>query len=148
MRAALILVLLYILFLVQASATRLSPDLVLLTLVAVSLRENRLLSTLAGAFAGLCLDLTSPAFVGANLLVYALAGYGVASLGTLLHHSRWATWLFVLAALVLKWAGSALLGPGLPGLIPLAVSSGLTLLLAPLAEFGLTRLLYPGWQRA
>jgi hypothetical protein len=51
-------------------------------------------------------------------------------------------------ALALKWIAVAAVGPGLPGLSALLVSSMLTLVLAPLAELGLTRLLYHGWQPA
>ena len=148
MRTFIAFLLLYLLFLVQANVTPWWPDLVLLGLTAVSLHETRLTSALAGAFAGLCLDMTNPAFTGTSLLALAVTGYGVASLRTLFYRARWATLLFVLMALALKWAALALLGPGLPGPAPLLVSSALTMVLAPLAELALTRLLYPGWQPA
>jgi hypothetical protein len=77
-----------------------------------------------------------------------VTGYGVASLRTLFYRARWATLLFVLMALALKWAALAFFGSGLPGLAPLLVSSALTVALAPLVELGLTRLIYPGWQPA
>jgi rod shape-determining protein MreD len=141
-------VLLYLLFLVQASVTPWWPDLVLLGLIIVSLHENRFTSALAGAFAGLCLDVTSPAFMGTHLFTLAATGYGVAVLRTVFYRARWATFLFTAMALALKWVAGALLGTGLPVLPALLVSSGLTLLLAPLVELGLTRLLYHGWQPA
>jgi rod shape-determining protein MreD len=141
-------VLLYLLFLIQASVTPWWPDLVLLGLIVVSLHENRITSTLAGAFAGLCLDVTSPAFAGTHLFTLAATGYGVSVLRTLFYRARWATLLFMAMALALKWAAVGLLGTGLPELPALLVSSGLTLLLAPLAELSLTRLLYHGWQPA
>ena len=148
MRTFLAFILLYVLFLIQASVTPWWPDLVLLGLIIVSLHENRITSALAGAFAGLCLDVTSPAFMGTHLVTLAATGYGVAVLRTLFYRARWATLLFTAMALALKWAAVGLLGTGLPGLPVLLVSSALTLLLAPLAELGLTRLLYHGWQTA
>lgn len=148
MRTFIAFLLLYLLFLVQASVTPWWPDLVLLGLVAVSLHETRITSALAGAFAGVCLDMTNPAFAGTSLFALAVTGYGVALLRALFYRARWATLLFVLMALALKWAALVLLGSGLPGLAPLLVSSALTVVLAPLAELGLTRLLYPGWQPA
>jgi rod shape-determining protein MreD len=148
MRTFLAFLLLYLLFLVQASATPWWPDLLLLGLIAVSLHENRITATLAGAFAGLCLDMTSPAFTGTYLVTLAATGYGVSLLRSLFYRARWATLLFVAMALALKWIAVAAVGPGLPGLAPLLVSSALTLVLAPLAELSLTRLLYHGWQPA
>jgi rod shape-determining protein MreD len=147
-RTFLAFILLYVLFLIQASVTPWWPDLVLLGLIIVSLHENRITSALAGAFAGLCLDVTSPAFMGTHLVTLAATGYGVAVLRTLFYRARWATLLFTAMALALRWAAVGLLGTGLPGLPVLLVSSALTLLLAPLAELGLTRLLYHGWQTA
>jgi len=114
----------------------------------VSLHESRIASALAGAFAGLCLDMTNPAFTGTHLATLAATGYGVAVLRTLFYRARWATLLFTAMALSLKWAALALVGAGLPGLPALVVSSALTLLLAPLAELSVARLLYPGWQTA
>jgi rod shape-determining protein MreD len=148
MRTFIAFLLLYLLFLAQASVTPWWPDLVLLGLIAVSLHETRIASTLVGAFVGLCLDMTNPGFTGTSLFALAVTGYGVASLRTLFYRARWATLLFVLMALALKWTALALLGPGLPGLAPLLVSSAVTVVLAPLAELGLARLLYPGWQPA
>lgn len=148
MRTFVAFVLLYLLFLIQASVTPWWPDLVLLGLIVVSLHENRIASTLAGAFAGLCLDVTSPAFAGTHLVTLAATGYGVAVLRTLFYRARWATLLFTATALALKWIAVGLLGTGLPELPALLASSGLTLLLAPLAELSLTRLLYHGWQPA
>jgi rod shape-determining protein MreD len=148
MRTVVAFLLLYLLFLVQASVTPWWPDLVLLGLIAISLHETRLASAVAGACVGLCLDMTNPAFTGTSMLVLAVTGYGVASLRTLFYRARWATLLFVLMALALKWTALALFGPGPPGLAPLLVSSALTIALAPLAELGLTRLIYPGWQPA
>jgi len=148
MRTFLAFLLLYILFLVQASVASWWPDLVLLGLIIVSLHENRIMSTLAGAFAGLCLDTTSPTFAGTHLVTLAATGYGVAVLRAVFYRARWATLLFTAMALALKWAAMGLLGTGLPGLPALLASSALTLLLVPLAELGLTRLLYHGWQPA
>ena len=148
MRTFVAFVLLYLLFLIQASVTPWWPDLVLLGLIVVSLHENRITSTLAGAFAGLCLDVTSPAFAGTHLVTLAATGYGVAVLRTLFYRARWATLLFMAMALALKWAAVGLLGTGLPALPAVLVSSGLTLMLAPLAELSLTRLLYHRWQPA
>lgn len=148
MRTFFALILLYLLFLVQASVTPWWPDLVLLGLIIVSLHENRITSAVAGAFAGLCLDVTNPAFLGTHLGTLAATGYGVAVLRTVFYRARWATFLFTAMALALKWAAVGLIGTGLPSLPALLVSSALTLLLAPLAELGLTRLLYHGWQPA
>ncbi|MBM3331350.1 hypothetical protein FJY68_05790 [candidate division WOR-3 bacterium] len=148
MRTLVAFVLLYLLFLIQASVNPWWPDLILLGLIVISLHENRIASTLAGAFAGLCLDVTKPAFTGTHLFTMAATGYGVAVLRTLFYRARWATLLFMAMALALKWGAVGLLGTGLPELPVLLVSSGLTLLLAPLAELSLTRLLYHGWQPA
>gem|GEM_PF-716256 len=148
MKTFIAFILLYLLFLVQASVTPWWPDLLLLGLIVVSLHENRLTSPLAGAFAGLCLDVASPAFLGAHTVTLAATGYGVAVLRTLFYRARWATLLFTSMALALKWLAVALLGAGLPGLPALLVSSALTLLLAPLVELTLTRVLYHGWQPA
>ncbi len=148
MRTFFAFVLLYVLFLIQASVTPWWPDLILLGLIIVSLHENRIASALAGAFAGLCLDLTDPAFMGTHMVTLAATGYGVAVLRTVFYRARWATFLFTAMALALKWTAVGLLGTGFPGLAALLVSSALTLLLAPLVELGLTRLLYHGWQPA
>ncbi len=148
MRTFVAFLLLYLLFLIQASVTPWWPDLILLGLIVVSLHENRITSTLAGAFAGLCLDLTSPAFAGTHLFTLAATGYGVSLLRSLFYRARWATLLFVVMALALKWVAVAAFGAGLPGLPALLVSSALTLALAPLTELGLTRLLYHRWQPA
>jgi rod shape-determining protein MreD len=148
MRTAISFLLLYLLFLVQATVTSWWPDLVLLGLLAVSLHETRTVAALAGAFAGLCLDMTSPAFTGTYLVTLALTGYGIAVLRTLFYRARWATLLFVAMALVLKWSALALLGPGVPGLPALLVSSLLTVLLAVPVDLALAGLLYPKWQPA
>ncbi|MBN2464274.1 rod shape-determining protein MreD [candidate division WOR-3 bacterium] len=148
MRTFFAFVLLYLLFMIQASVNQWWPDLVLLGLVVVSLHENRLASTLAGAFAGLCLDVTSPALLGAHLATLAATGYGVAVLRSVFYRARWATLLLTAMALVLKWAVVGLTGAGLPAVPALLTSSALTLLLAPLAELGLAGLLYHGWQPA
>jgi rod shape-determining protein MreD len=141
-------VLLYLLFMVQASVNQWWPDLVMLGLIVVALHEGRFASTLAGAFAGLCLDAASPTFMGAHMVTLAATGYGVAVLRTVFYRARWATLLFTAMALALKWAVVGLSGAGLPGLPALLASSALTLLLAPLVEFALAGLLYHGWQPA
>jgi rod shape-determining protein MreD len=140
--------LLYLLFMIQASLNQWWPDLVLLGLVVISLHENRFASALAGAFAGLCLDVTNPAFLGVHMATLAASGYGVAVLRSLFYRARWATLLFTAMALALKWTVVGLVGAGLPGLPALLTSSALTLLLAPLAELGLVGLLYRRWQPA
>ena len=148
MRTFVAFVLIYLLFLVQTNITQWWPDLVLLALIVVSLHESRFTSTLVGGLVGLCLDMTNPAFTGTHLVTLAATGYGVSLLRALFYRARWATLLFVAMALVLKWVAVAAIGPGLPGLAALAVSSGLTLALAPLAELALSGLFYHGWQTA
>jgi rod shape-determining protein MreD len=147
-RTGVALLLIYLLFLLQASLPAWWPDLMLVLLVACALRENRLASTLLGAAAGLFADVTAPAFLGVGLLTYALAGYGVASVRRLFYRARWATLLLVFAALAVKWGALLVLGAGLPQLAPMLMSSGLTLALVPLADAAAGRLLYPGWQTA
>jgi cell shape-determining protein MreD len=132
----------YVLFLVQAALPAWWPDMMLLYLIAVSAHESKLASALLGAFLGLCLDMTAPAFLGSGLVVAAGIGYGVSSLRAFLYRARWATLLFALSALTLKWLALAFVGPGLPPWPLLAISSGCTLLLAPLIDATLTRLLY------
>jgi len=147
-RTLAVLLLMYLLFLVQASIGPWWPDLVVVALVVITLHESRTVSTLAGAWAGLCLDMTNPASLGTQFLALAASGYLVSLLHTVMYRARWATVGFVLLALALKRALAFLTGLGLPETTPLLVSSLLSLGLTPLAELVLSRLLYRKWQPA
>ncbi len=145
MTAALELLLLYGLFLVQAWFTPFSPDLVLLLLAVLSLHEGRLAATLLGAFAGLCLDLTAPGHLGTNFVTYSAFAYLTASLHGLVYRGRWYFVVLALLGLALRAGLHALTGAGLPGPLPLAVSAGLTVVLAVPADLLFGRLFARRW---
>lgn len=148
MRLTVATLLLYGLFLVQANLSMWAPDLMLLALVAFALHEERLAATLLGLFCGLCLDLTSPTFAGANMLALAGLAWVAATLRDLLYRSNWSATLLVLAGLVLKWGVLALSGSVRLMPLPLVVSSGLTIMLSPLVARLLAGLFYPRWKTA
>jgi rod shape-determining protein MreD len=145
MRALLAALSIYVLFLVQVNLGPWSPDLVLLALVVFAFHESRIVAALLGAFAGLCMDLTAPSFLGAYILVFTIAGYAAALLRTLFYRGRWSTPVLALAALALKWLVLASVNGAPPVLTPSVVSSCLTLLLSPIVSFLLTRLFYAQW---
>ncbi|MEO0078247.1 MAG: hypothetical protein ABIK86_04515 [candidate division WOR-3 bacterium] len=136
MRLVLMLVVLYVLCLVQVAAGPYFPQLALASVIIMSWRYDsaspgwaRLDATLMGAFAGLCLDLSSPGSVGPNLLVLALSGYAAAALKLVIYRGRWAVTLLCFAALVARWLLLALGGSLSMNLTAHAVSSVLTLVL-------------------
>ncbi len=130
------LVLLYVMCLVQVAAGPYFPQLALVSVIILSWRYDsassgwaRLAATLLGAFAGLCLDLSSPGSAGPNLLVLALSGYAAASLKLVIYRGRWAVTLLCLAALVARWLLLSVGGSLAASLAAHAVSSALTLVL-------------------
>lgn len=145
MRQVLAALLLYILFLVQASLSPWCPDLVLITLLAFALHERRLVVTLLGFFGGLLVDLTAPASAGAGILAYSALAYGAASVQGVLYRARWSILLLVVIGLVVRHAIPVLTGTGFPGWGPVVVSGGLTVLLAIPTELLTSRLFYRRW---
>lgn len=146
MRIFSIIVMLYALCLAQIGFAPFFPDLLLLSLFVVSLHENRLSSTLLGFLSGLCLDLSSPAYLGCNTLLYAGCAYGASSLHSLIYRGRWHMLVLAAIGLTLKYVLFFLCGVGLPPVGALLVSSGITLLLAAPADRLLSHLLYAKWQ--
>jgi rod shape-determining protein MreD len=135
----------YLLFLIQASLPPGAPDLVLLALIVLALHEGKLASTLLGTFSGLCLDMTAPAYLGANLLFLTVIGYAVASLRSYFYRGRWSAPLLALGALAVKWIMLLAVRAVPAALVPQLVSTGLTLALSPLAGVLLVRLFYVRW---
>lgn len=145
MRRLLAGVLVYILFLVQAGLSPYCPDLVLLALLAFALHERPLAVTLLGLLGGLLVDLTAPATAGTAILTYTALAYGAASLQGLLYRARWSVLLLVVVGLAVRHAVPVLTGTGFPGWTVVALSGGLTLLLAIPAELLISRIFYRRW---
>lgn len=146
------LLLLYCLFLIQTLLSPYGPDLVLLVLLTIAMRESRFAAALLGFLAGLCLDLASPHSAGANIVVYAGFAYVVALVRGFLNPSPWHTLIFISLGLLLRYAVLSIvraLPPGSFGSSPLTsvtVAAGLTLLLALPAEAVISRTLYRRWK--
>lgn len=145
MRPLLCALLVYLLFLVQAGLPAWAPDLVLLALVVFALHETRLVAALLGMLAGLCLDLTAPLQLGANMLFFTAVGYLVAALRGWFYRGRWSVPLLTLGALAVKWLLLLALGATAAGLLPPVISTILTLLLAPLAGYAMALVFYRRW---
>ncbi len=145
MRPVLAAVLVYLLFLIQASLTPYCPDLILLALLAFALHEPRLVVTSLGFFGGLLVDLTAPATAGAGILAYSALAYGASSLQTLLYRARWYLLLLVIIGVILRSVIPVLAGTGFPGWSHAVVSAGLTVALAVPAELLISRLFYRQW---
>ncbi|MFO7676678.1 MAG: hypothetical protein R6X12_10230 [bacterium] len=131
-------VVLYPLFLLQVALAPWSPDLLLLTVIALALaveREpspdgGRLLAAGRGALAGVLVDLVVPGAFGANMVAYAVTGYATAVLAGITYRAPWAVLLAAAAGLGLRLLVGGTGGTGMPSPWPLAVSLGFTLLLA------------------
>ena len=129
---------LYLLFLVQAALSPWSPDLLLLTVIALAVTNERdrspgvtrLVSCGHGAFAGLLLDLLTPGAFGLNLFIYAVVGYGAALLVNITYHAAWVALPLVFFALLFRLLGGLLTPAGTPPVAPLLVTALLTILLA------------------
>ncbi len=141
MKHLLSFVVIYVLFLVQAALTPWSPDLLLLAVVIIALREQRLPATLYGAWAGLLAGLTGPETLGINLFLHAGLGHGIASLHAVAYRSRWYLLLLVAAGLLLKVVTGFVVGVRPAWGPQLVVSMLLTLALALPAEFAASRTL-------
>jgi len=146
MRRIGILPLLYVLFLVQSLLAPWGPDLLLVSLVALAVHEDRVTAALLAFFGGLCLDLLSPSTMGAGILTLTVLAYAAASLRAIVYRARWYVLALVLAGFLLKFAVLALAGAGSPGPAPLVVSGLLTLGVAFPVEMAVARVFYPGWK--
>lgn len=146
MRMLLLAALLYLFCLIQIGFAPFAPDLVLLALFVVALHASRLAATALALFCGLCLDLASPATLGASILAYTALTYGASSLHSFVYRGRWHMLAIALAGLALKYLVHYLARVGLPPTIPLVVSSMLTLILAMPAERLLSGLFYTRWK--
>ncbi len=146
MRRLLTLLFLYLLFLIQAVTSPFGPDFLLLALFFLALHEDRLAVTLLAFFSGLCLDLLYPPALGANALIYSGLAYGAATLRTMLYRSHRYAFGLVLVGLLLKQLVLVLAGVGLPGFVPLGVSSVLTLVLVLPADRVVARLFPRSWK--
>jgi len=147
MRYFLAVVYLYLLFIVQAGILPAGPDFLLLVLIVFALHEGKLASALLGLFAGVCLDLTTPRYLGANMLVFTAIGYGVASVKGLFYRPRWYIVVLTIIALTLKNLIRLIAGLGFPQTAPLIISLALTLILSPFAEYLVNPLFYPDSNR-
>ena len=143
MRALLSLALFYLLCLIQLGIPPYGPDLVLLGLLVFALHEDRLRAALFGFFCGLVLDLTLPAGLGSTAFAYALFSYSVSSLHSLIYRGQWHLVFLAAAGLLIRAALHAL-SAGPVALPALAVSAGLTLVLALPADRLLSRAFYSG----
>ena len=124
----------YVLFILQSTLAPWSPDLLLLAVIILALREKRLPATLYGAWAGLLAGLTGPETVGMSLFLHSGLGYGIASLHTIAYRSRWYLLLLVAAGLLLKVVAGFAMGIRPSWSLQLASSILLTLVLALPAE--------------
>ncbi len=148
MRKPLLLALLYVLFIVQAMLSPWGPDLLLIVVLVLAIHEDRLTVVLLAFFSGLCLDLLSPASIGAGILVFVGLAYGATSLRTVVYRARWYVAALVLTGFLLKQLVFGLAGGGAPGFLPLLVSGLLTVVLAVPAELAAVRLFYPAWKQS
>ncbi|OYD14031.1 hypothetical protein CH330_09495 [candidate division WOR-3 bacterium JGI_Cruoil_03_51_56] len=146
MRQFLAALFLYLLFLIQAGLAPFGPDLILLALFVFALHENKLLITILAFLAGLCLDLTAPQTIGINILIYSGLAYGIASLHSIIYRGHWYLTGLVLVGLAIKYSAYALVGAGIPGLMPLIISSVITIVLAVPADLFISRLFYHQWK--
>lgn len=60
---------------ISVSALNITPDIVLIALMVISVREGRLSGSVYGFFAGLLLDLISGSFLGLSALCYAVTSF-------------------------------------------------------------------------
>jgi cell shape-determining protein MreD len=129
--------LLYPLFLAQASLAPWSPDFLLLTVVtlavvgdrSISPGANRLIAYGLGATAGLLLDQLAPGAFGLNLLVYSIVGYGTAAMAGVTYRPPWIALPVIVVAIGLRVCAGRLTAAGMPEIGPLATSTALTLIL-------------------
>jgi rod shape-determining protein MreD len=141
---ALAFALVYVLFLVQASAGPWMPDLVLITLAVFALNRPRVSATALGFAAGLCFDLTAPAALGAGIAAFSAVGYVGSALRDRFYHGPWSVVVLVCAGLALRHGLALVAGLGLAPLPALACSVLLTAALAPLGTLVLGRVFTRG----
>ena len=148
MRHLLNVLLLYLLFLIQAAAAPVAPDLVLVVLLVLALHEERVVVTALGLFAGICLDLLTPASTGINAFAYAGVAYGAAALRNVIYRGRGYLLALVAAGELLIIVGRIVAGAGSPSFWMLIMSFGLTLLLTIPLERLLGRIYHRQWDHA
>lgn len=132
----------YLLFVIQTAVLPLGPNFVLLALIVFALYENRLIATLIGLWAGMCLDLTTPTTIGIQMLALGSIGYGVAVVRTLFYRNRWHNILFVFVGLLLQYSFYCLVNRNQFNINPVLLTTVLTLALSPFAELALTSIFY------
>lgn len=132
----------YLLFVLQTAVLPLGPNFVLLAVIVFALYENRLIATLIGLWAGMCLDFTTPTTIGVQMLALSSIGYGIAAVRTLFYRNRWHNILFVLVGLLLQCGLYCLVGRNQFHINPILVTTVLTLALSPFAELALTFIFY------
>lgn len=71
----LILVQKTLIWLISLSSLNITPDLVLISLVYISVSEGKIFGSITGFLAGLTLDLISGSFLGLMALSYSIAGF-------------------------------------------------------------------------
>lgn len=71
----LILVQKTLIWLISLSALNITPDLVLIALVYISVSEGKIFGSIAGFIAGFAIDLVSGTFLGLTALSYSIAGF-------------------------------------------------------------------------
>lgn len=132
----------YLVFVLQTAVLPLGPNFVLLALIVFALYENRVIATLIGLWAGICLDLTTPTTIGVQMLALGGIGYGVAVVRTLFYRNRWHNILFVFVGLLLQYGLYCLVGRNQFNINPVLLTTVLTLALSPFAELVLTPIFY------
>lgn len=150
MRTVAAFLFIYLLFIIQTVFLPVGADLLLLAVIVFALYESQLIATILGAFAGICLDLTTPVTFGIYALTLTLVGYGVAKSHNLFYRSHWNVTFFTIVAIGLKLVFQTIAGAGTPVLLApssfrsahFLITTGLTLILSPFAEPLIRRLLY------
>jgi len=131
MKHFLLILLAYLLALLQLGMRAYFPDLLLLLVVTAAVFEERNFAVLIGFLAGLFLDLGNPALLGANMLIYLVAGYGVILARRVVYEKISYAVVLCAGALVLKYALGWVLTGTLPVAGELLLACCLTLLLLP-----------------
>jgi rod shape-determining protein MreD len=72
---ALIIVQKTLIWLISLSSLNITPDLVLISVVYISVSEGKIFGSITGFIAGLTIDLISGSFLGLMALSYAVAGF-------------------------------------------------------------------------
>ena len=71
----LIIIQLKLVWVISVSSYNITPDLIIIGIVYLGLKNGKIEATLAGFFAGLIVDLLAGSFLGLQALSYAIAGF-------------------------------------------------------------------------